>query len=113
MKDSFSEVKVFQVRPDRITEFEALIPAVADEQKQQPGCVDIRYLKRFFVFDEIGELPRELTRIVKCVRYYSYWEFDTIENYSQATEWFFTQHGKDIQKLLIMPFDINCGYSLY
>ena len=112
MKDSFSEVKLFQVKPDKLEEFETLIVSVVQEQKQQPGCVDIKYMKRFYIFDEIGEMPRELTKIVKCVKYYSYWEFDTIEDYSAATKWFFDTHGKAIQRLLIMPFDINCGHSL-
>ncbi len=113
MKNSFSEVKVFQVRPDKLDEFETLIATVADAQKEQAGCIDIKYLKRFFVFDEIGKPPRELTKIVKCVKYYSYWEFDTMENYGKAVDWFFKKYGKEIQKLLIMPFDINCGNSIY
>jgi hypothetical protein len=113
MKNSFSEVKVFQVRPDKLAEFETLMAAVADAQKKQAGCIDIKYLKRFFVFDKIGKPPRELTKIVKCVKYYSYWEFDTMENYSKAVDWFFKKYGKEIMKLLIMPFDINCGHSLY
>jgi hypothetical protein len=112
LKNSFSDVKLFQVKPDKLTEFETLIASIADEQSQQTGCIDIKYLKRFFVFDEIGKPPRELTKIVKCVKYFSYWEFDTIENYGKAIDWFFAKYGKDIQKLLIMPFDINCGYSI-
>ncbi|MEL7604350.1 MAG: hypothetical protein AAGU77_14425, partial [Bacillota bacterium] len=102
-----------QVKPDKLAEFETLIASIADEQRQQTGCIDVKYLKRFFVFDKIGEPPRELTKIVKCVKYFSYWEFDTIENYGKAVEWFFKNYGKDIQKLLIMPFDINCGNSIY
>jgi len=113
MGSNFSEVKLFQVKPDKLDEFEALISAVADEQKQQPGCTCIKYVKRFYVFDEIGKPPRELTKIVKCVKYFSYWEFDNIENYTAATTWLFEKHGKQIQKLLIMPFDINCGESIY
>ena len=113
MKGSFSEVKLFQVRPDRLEEFEALIPPVADEQRQQRGCLDIKYVKRFFTLDEIGSPPRELTKIVKCVKYFSYWEFDDKENYGKAVEWFFTHYGKEIQRLLIMPFDIHCGNSIY
>ena len=115
MKNGFSEVKLFQVKPDKLTEFETLITKIADEQKQQKGCIDIKYVKRFYTIDgvESGEPPRELTRIVKCVKYFSYWEFDNKENYGKATEWFFKNYLKDIQKLLIMPFDINCGYSIY
>jgi quinol monooxygenase YgiN len=49
MKNGFSEVKLFQVKPDKTAEFETLISAVADEQKKQPGCRSIKYLKRFLV----------------------------------------------------------------
>jgi hypothetical protein len=75
MKNSFSEVKIFQVKPDKLVEFETVIPKIADEQKQQTGCIDIKYMKRFFTIDgvRLGEPPRELTRIVKCVKYFSYW----------------------------------------
>lgn len=110
--NSFSDVKIFQVKPDKLTEFETLITSITHELRQLTGCIDIKYLKRFYIFDEIGNPPRELTKIVKCVKYFSYWEFDTLENYGKAIDWFFTNYGKDIQKLLIMPFDINCGYSI-
>lgn len=115
MKGSFSEVKLFQVKPDRLDDFEALITSVAQAQKQQPGCLDVKYVKRFYTIDgvESGNPPRELTKIVKCVKYFSYWEFDSKENYGKAIEWFFGEYGKEIQKLLIMPFDINCGDSVF
>lgn len=113
LKTTFSEVKLFQVKPDKLDEFESLVNVIADEQKKQQGCIDIKYMKRFFTLDGLGNPPRELTKIVKCVKYYSYWEFDNKENYGKAIEWFFTNYEKNIQKLLIMPFDINCGNSLY
>ncbi len=115
MKDSFSEVKLFQVKPDKIYDFEKLIISIADEQKQREGCIDIKYVKRFFTIDgvDMGDPPRELTKIVKCMKYYSYWEFNNKENYGKATKWFFDNYLKEIQKLLIMPFDINCGNSIY
>ena len=113
MEKNFCEVKLFQVKPSKLEEFEKLIAVVAEEQKQQKGCIDIKYMKRFYVFDDIKEQPRELTRIVKCVKYFSYWDFDNMENYSNATHWFFEKCSKEIFKLLIIPFDINCGYSVY
>ena len=39
MKDTFSEVKLFQVKPDKLDEFEKLIVIAAEEQKQQKGGV--------------------------------------------------------------------------
>lgn len=109
---SFSEVKLFQVKPDKLDEFENLVKEMLLLQKELAGYIDIRYMKRFFVFDKIGEAPRPLTKIVKCVKYYSYWKFDTIENYANATSWFFSEFEKRLSKLLIMPFDIMCGESI-
>ena len=113
MKNTFSEVKIFQVKPDKLDEFEKLIGTVAAEQGRRPGCAGRRYRKRFYVFDDIEGSPRELTKIVKCVKYFSYWEFDTVENYTAATHWFFENHAKGLMKRLIMPFDINCGNTVY
>jgi hypothetical protein len=115
MENTFSEIKLFQVKPDKLSEFEALIKIMSKDQRKQKGVITIKYLKRFFTIDgvEPGDPPRELTKIVKCVKYYSYWEFDNKENYGKAIEWFFNKYGKEIQKLLIMPFDINCGNTIY
>jgi hypothetical protein len=114
MENTFSEVKLFQVKPDKLNEFETLILDTANKQKERPGCIGINYMKRFYTIDgvESGNPPRELTKIVKCVKYFSYWEFDNKESYGKAIDWFFNEYGKEIQRLLIMPFDINCGDSL-
>ena len=114
MSGSFMEIKRFQVKPEKLAEFEALAADMAEAQRTRPGCTGMRYMKRFHTIDgvEPGNPPRELTKIVKCVKYYSYWEFDTFENYGKAIQWFFIDYGKAVQKLLIMPFDIDCGYTL-
>jgi hypothetical protein len=112
MESNFCEVKLFQVRPDRLEEFVVFAEKAKESQAKCLGCSDMKYMKRFYVHDEIGTLPRELTKIVKCVKYYSYWEFDTIENYTAANLWFFDNYEKELRKLLITPFDINCGYGL-
>lgn len=109
---AFSGVILFQVRPDRIEAFEALVRQMRPEQEARPGCRAIRYMKRFYTFDQIGALPRPLTKIVKCVKYYSYWEFDSIEEYGEAVKWFFDEYGKRVMRLLIMPFDINSGDTI-
>jgi hypothetical protein len=109
---AFSEIKLFQVRPDRLDEFEKLIAKIAKEQKARPGCVSLKYVKRFFIPDNIPGPPRELTKIVKCVKYFSYWEFSNKEEYTEANNWLFAQYSKEIMKLLIMPFDIYLGNTL-
>ena len=114
MEKTFSEVKLFQVRPGRYEQFEQLAESMLKKQEKQKGCVCVKYFKRFYTIDgvELGEPPRELTRVVKCIKYYSFWEFDSKENYGAATKWFFESYMKPLQRLLIMPFDINIGDSL-
>ena len=81
-------MKLFQVKPNRLEQFEAKIEEMSASQLQCEGCVSIKYFKRFFTIDgiELGEPPRELTKIIKCIKYYSYWEFDTKENYGKAMD---------------------------
>ena len=114
MNRTFVEMKLFQVRPDRLDQFERMIEKISNEQLKCEGCISIKYFKRFYTVDgvELGEPPRELTKIVKCVKYYSYWEFDTKENYGKAIKVFFENYNRELQKLLISPFDVNLGFSL-
>jgi len=114
MKKTFIEMKLFQVKPDKLEQFEAKIEEMSANQLHGEGCISLTYFKRFYTIDgiELGEPPRALTKIVKCVKYYSYWEFDTKENYGKAIKLFFENYNKDLQKLLLAPFDINLGYSV-
>ncbi len=114
MNKTFIEVKLFQVKPGRLEQFEAMIEEMSASQLQCEGCLSLRYFKRFYTIDGIepGEPPRELTRIVKCVKYFSCWEFDTKENYGRAIQFFFERYNQDLQKLLIAPFDIHLGYAV-
>ena len=114
MAKRFVEIKLFQVKPDKTDQFEAMAERMAEEQEKWEGCISIRYVKRFYTIDgiELGNPPRELTKVVKCVKYYSWWEFDTKENYGKAIRLFFDSYRKELQRLLISPFDISLGYSL-
>lgn len=114
MDKPFVEMLLFQVKPDKIDAFERFLESLKAEQAKQIGCTDIKCFKRFYTFDgvERGDPPKELTKIVKCVKYYLYWEFDSIDNCGKANGWFFNNYYKEISKLLIAPFDINSGYSV-
>ena len=114
MEKTFIEMKLFQVKPERLEQFDAMIEEMSANQLKCEGSISLKYFKRFYTIDgiELGEPPRELTKIVKCVKYYSCWEFDTKENYGKAVKLFFENHNKELQKLLIAPFDINLGYSV-
>ena len=114
MAKSFVEIKLFQVKPEETEQFEAMAEKMSADQMKWDGCISIKYVKRFYTIDgiELGNPPRELTKVVKCVKYYSYWEFDTKENYGKAIKLFFDLYRKDLQRLLISPFDISLGCSL-
>lgn len=114
MSGTFSQVLLFQVRPDRVEAFEVLVRQVQREQEQLPGCLQARYMKRFYTFDgvEWGQPPRELTKIVKCVKYYAYLEFGSAEDCGAATGWLFENHAKELTRMCIAPFDISSGYTL-
>jgi len=53
--------------------------------KSTAGCTNIKYIKRFYILDTIPGPPRELTKIVKCVKYFSYWEFTDKDALPQRT----------------------------
>lgn len=114
MAKSFVEIKLFQVKPEKTEQFEEMAERMSADQTKWEGCISIKYIKRFYTIDriELGNPPRELTKVVKCVKYYSCWEFDTKENYGKAIKLFFDCYMKDLQRLLISPFDISLGYSL-
>lgn len=114
MNESFVEMITFQVKPDKLAEFEFAVGKMRPDMAARPGCAGVRFMKRFYTFDDRihGEPPRELTRIVKCVKYNAWWEFETIEDCGRANGWLFENYSKEIMKLLIMPFEINSGYTL-
>jgi len=110
----FVTLITFQVKPDKAADFESRILEIQKQQRFLPGCRMAGYFKRFYTFDgvETGLPPREITKIIKCIKYYAWLEFESIEACGQAKDWFFETHLKEINKLLIMPFDMNSGYTL-
>ncbi|MBP3655513.1 MAG: hypothetical protein J6K32_02340 [Clostridia bacterium] len=114
MEKTFVEIKLFQVKPDKLEQFETIVDEMSAFQMKCEGCISLKYFKRFYTIDgvELGEPPRELTKVVKCVKYYSCWEFDTKENYGKANKLFFDKYMKELRRILTAPFDISLGYSL-
>lgn len=112
--NTFVEMLTFQVKPDKVEDFEAFLDIMKLEMAQREGCLSVRCFKRLYTFDgvEYYQPPRQLTKIVKCVKYYAYWEFDSIESSGKAQGWFFENPARQLGKYTIMPFDINSGYSM-
>lgn len=110
----FIETITFQVKPDKVIEFEEMARVLKGEMAEREGCRGVSIFKRFYTFDKVewGQPPREISRVVKCVKYFAQWEFEDIESCGRATGWLMEEKSKEIFKLLIMPFEINSGYEI-
>jgi antibiotic biosynthesis monooxygenase (ABM) superfamily enzyme len=43
---TFVEICIYEVKPDKTEEFEALLNEIAQHHRDFPGVVDVRYIKR-------------------------------------------------------------------
>ncbi|MPN08988.1 hypothetical protein SDC9_156276 [bioreactor metagenome] len=111
---SFSEISIYQVKPDKTNEFETIMKEAGKMMKAADGCLSFRLIQRTHYIKDMktikdGLRPDKLTRIVKCVRYAIYWEFDTDEHYGKAQKQLYETYWKAIEKCLIVPHDKILG----
>ena len=95
---SFTEICVYQVKPQKVEEIEALMLEAKDFLEKQEGLLLLRLVKRGYHIDmeqiREGLPPPEITRIVKSVKYVLYWEFNTRENYGAAQKNLYNSYWK-------------------
>ena len=103
----FTEICIYQVKPQKVEEFEALMLEAKSLLEKQEGLLLLRLVKRGYHIDmeqiKEGLPPLKITRIVKSVKYMLYWEFDTKENYGIAQKNLYDSYWKAIEKCLIVP----------
>ncbi|MDH6363902.1 hypothetical protein M2139_000795 [Enterococcus sp. PF1-24] len=114
---SFSEISIYQVKPDKTEAFETVMADAAKLMAQMEGCLAFKLMERTHYIKEMktikeGLPPDKLTRIVKCVKYAHYWEFDNDESYGKAQKQLYETHWKSIEKCLIAPHDKVLGERL-
>ena len=84
----FTEICIYQVKPQKAEEFEALMMEAKHFLEKQEGLLSLRFFKRGYRIDmeqiREGLPPLAITRIVKSVKYVLYWEFETKEHYGAA-----------------------------
>lgn len=112
--NSFVEICIFQVKPDKVDEFEKLLKDMESFQKEFDGTIDIKYMKRTHTLDgteaiKTGEPAKKLERIIKSVRYVFYWEMKDSIAHGMATAGLFQRYGRDFNRLLVMPPDKLVG----
>ena len=114
---SFTEICIYQVRPQKAEEFEALMLEAKSLLEKQEGLLLLRLVKRGYHIDmeqiKEGLLPLKITRIVKSVKYMLYWEFDTKESYGAAQKNLYNSYWKAIEKCLIVPHDKYLGEAVF
>lgn len=113
----FTELCIYQVKPQKVDEFETLMLEVKTLLEAQDGLLLLRFAKRDYHIDlkqiKEGFPPPPITRIVKSVKYMLYWEFDTKESYGIAQKNLYDSYWKSIEKCLIVPHDKYLGERLF
>ncbi len=114
---SFTEICIYQVKPQKVEEFETLMLEAKSFLEKQEGICMLRLIKRGYHIDmeqiKEGLPPLQITRIVKSVKYMLYWEFNTKENYGAAQKKLYNSYWKNIEKCLIVPHDKYLGEPLF
>lgn len=114
---AFSEICIYQVKPQKSEEFETLMLEVKSFLEKQEGLLSLRLVKRNHRIDmeqiKEGLPPRKITRIVKSVKYVLFWEFDTKESYGAAQKNLYDSYWKPIERCLIVPHDKYLGERIF
>ena len=110
----FTEINTYQIKPEKVTEFESIMKEATNMMRQIEGCQCLRLIKRTHHIKEMktikeGLPPHEITRIVKCMRYALYWEFDNEINYGKAQKQLYETFWKSINKCLLIPHNKFLG----
>ena len=89
--NSFIEICIYEVKPEKADEFEELIKEVSEHHKSFKGTIAAKYMKRThrqkdFNSVKNGEPAIRLTRKPKSVTYVLYWELTDAYAHSQATK---------------------------
>ncbi|KAI4442141.1 hypothetical protein FMM80_22195 [Schaedlerella arabinosiphila] len=113
----FTEICIYQVKPQKTEEFEALMLEAKSLLEKQEGLRLLRLVKRGHRIDmeqiREGLPPLEIKRIVKSVKYMLYWEFDSKESYGAAQKNLYDSYWKPIEKCLIVLHDKYLGEAVF
>lgn len=109
MKNAFVEVCIYEVKPEKVDEFESLLEKVSKHHSEFPGVVDVKYMKRTHRqgdFNDVkaGKPAIRLSRKPKSITYVLYWELDNAISHGKATKSGLAKFYKDFNRCLIkMP----------
>jgi len=103
---TFVEICVYEVKQERVYEFEELIKKVIKHHSNFPGIVDVRYMKRThrpcsFGDARKGNPPIKLTRKPKSFTYVLYWELDNETTQGKATKSGLENYFREFNRCLV------------
>lgn len=113
-EDSFVEVCLYEVKPNKTEEFEALIKKVLKHHSEFPGVKDVKYMRRThrpgsFSDAKAGKPPIKLTRKPKFYTYVLYWELDNEITHGKATKSGLENFFKEFNRCLVKAPKIILG----
>lgn len=113
----FIETCIFQVNPKKIKEFEHLASQIRIFASQYDNLKYFEIMKRTHrIIDKetikTGKPAKELTRVVKSVKYVMHLEFENEIDHGIFTRDFFEAFNKEISRCVIMPPDKLIGISI-
>ena len=87
----FNEICIYEAKIDKQEEIEELMKEVAECYKNQPGVIDVKYIKRThrqkdFNAVKAGEAPIRLTRNIGKVTYVLYWVVNDEETHARVSK---------------------------
>jgi hypothetical protein len=110
----FVEVCIYEVKADRVQDFDELIRKVLKHHSDFPGVVDVRYVKRTHRQVDFGGARRgdpaiRLTRPPETVTYVLYWELEDPVAHAEATKSGLDHFYRDFRRCLAKPPKIILG----
>ena len=116
-KTTFVEVCIYDVKPEKIEEFEELIKKVKIHHKNYPGVVDVRYMRRTHRPCSFGDVRKgkpaiKLTRKPKAYTYVLYWELDNEITHGKATQSGLKNFFKEFNRCLVKAPKMILGVRL-
>lgn len=114
---SINETCIFQVKPKMSEEFEAIIEELKVFLENYDGIHSYSFMRRTHRIKDMeaikeGAPPKELTRIVKSIKYVMYLETADESTHGSLTKILFEKFDKRISKYLVMPADKLIGKAL-
>jgi len=113
----FYEICIYEVKPTKEAEVEALMKEVAEFYRSQDGVIEVNYVKRThrqkdFNAVKNGELPIRLTRVADKITYVLYWKLENEEAHARCYVPAFEKFYKRWTRCLITMPKIILGESV-